>query len=153
MEVIANPHTLLDRVEFDFISSCTMYRCDQNADNLPGQSIYFGNSPPCKPFEFLSQKHSNEHKRRHRYMQYAEYCSVAVGITMRYGSDGLGSIPGSVHTGSEAHSVPCPVHTRGSFLGVKRPRPEADHSFPTSVEVKTGGAITPLHPTPSLHCV
>jgi len=26
--------------------------------------------------------------------------------------------------------------TRGSFLGVKRPRPEADHSPPSSEEVK-----------------
>jgi hypothetical protein len=30
------------------------------------------------------------------------------------------------------------------FLGVKRSRREADHSPPSSVEVKNGGAIPPL---------
>jgi hypothetical protein len=33
-----------------------------------------------------------------------------------------------------------------SFLGVKRPGRETDHSLPSSVEVKIGGAVSPLPP-------
>jgi hypothetical protein len=47
----------------------------------------------------------------------------------------------SVQTGSEAHSASYPVDTEGSFPGVKRPGREADHSPPSSADVKNGGAL------------
>jgi hypothetical protein len=49
-----------------------------------------------------------------------------------------------VQTGSGAHSASYPVGTRGSFLGVKLPGREADHSPPYSAEVKMCGVIPPL---------
>jgi hypothetical protein len=48
-----------------------------------------------------------------------------------------------VQTGSGAQPA-YPVGTRGSFLGVKRPGHEADHSSQSSAEVKVHGAIPPL---------
>jgi hypothetical protein len=39
-------------------------------------------------------------------------------------------------TGTGAHSTSYPMGTGGSFLGVKRPGREADHSPPTSVKVQ-----------------
>jgi hypothetical protein len=50
----------------------------------------------------------------------------------------------SVQTGSGAHPASYSVSTVGSFLGVKRPGREADHSPPSSAEIKNGGATTPL---------
>jgi hypothetical protein len=41
-----------------------------------------------------------------------------------------------VQNGSGAHAVSYPVGTRGSFRGVKWPGREADHSPPSSAEVK-----------------
>jgi hypothetical protein len=41
-----------------------------------------------------------------------------------------------VQNGSGAHPASYPIGTRGSFLGVKRPGREADHSPPSSAEVK-----------------
>jgi hypothetical protein len=41
-----------------------------------------------------------------------------------------------VQNGSGAHPASYPMGTRGSFPGVKRPRREADHSPPSSAEVK-----------------
>ncbi|PNF15383.1 hypothetical protein B7P43_G01010 [Cryptotermes secundus] len=41
-----------------------------------------------------------------------------------------------VHTCSRAHSSSYPMGTGALSLGVKRPGREADHSPPTSVEVK-----------------
>jgi hypothetical protein len=46
------------------------------------------------------------------------------------------------HTDSEAHPASYPVGTRGSFLGVKRPGREADHSHPSSAEVKNAWSYT-----------
>jgi len=40
-----------------------------------------------------------------------------------------------VQTGSVAHPASCPMGTGGSYLGVKRPGHEADHSPPSSAEV------------------
>jgi hypothetical protein len=76
----------------------------------------------------------------------------SVRITTGYGIDGQGSILSrarffhhSVQTGSVAHPPPYPMGTAGSFSpGVKRPGCEADHSPPSSTEVKNGGAIPPL---------
>jgi hypothetical protein len=50
----------------------------------------------------------------------------------------------SIQTDSGAHSASCPVGNGGSFPGVKRPGREADHSPPSSAEVKNGGALPPL---------
>jgi hypothetical protein len=41
-----------------------------------------------------------------------------------------------VQNGSGAHPASYPVGTRGSLPGVKRPGREADHSSPSSAEVK-----------------
>jgi hypothetical protein len=38
------------------------------------------------------------------------------------------------------------------FLGVKRPRHEAEHSLPSSTEVKNNGVISPLRHTSSWLC-
>jgi hypothetical protein len=53
----------------------------------------------------------------------------------------------SVQTGSGAHTASYPMGTGGALSsGVKRPGHEADHSLPSNVEVKNGGAIPPLPP-------
>jgi hypothetical protein len=71
----------------------------------------------------------------------------SVRISTGYEMDGRGSIPGktrdftllySVQTGSGAHQASYPMGT-----GVKRSKREADHSSPSSAEVKNGGAIPP----------
>jgi hypothetical protein len=49
--------------------------------------------------------------------------------------DGNFSLHRRVRNGSGAHPASYPVETRDSFLGVKRPGREADHS-PPSAEVK-----------------
>jgi hypothetical protein len=46
------------------------------------------------------------------------------------------SLKHRVQNGSGAHTASYPEGTRGSFLGVKRPRREADHPPPSSAEVK-----------------
>jgi hypothetical protein len=72
----------------------------------------------------------------------------SVGIEMAYVLDGHGSIPGtarnfsllhSIQIGSGAHRATYPMGT-----GVTRLWREADHSPPSSAEVKNGGAIPPL---------
>jgi hypothetical protein len=73
----------------------------------------------------------------------------SVGIALGYGLDDRGSrvrFPAGagnfslhyrVQDGSGAHTTSYPVGTRGSFPGgVKRPGREADHSPPSSAEVK-----------------
>jgi hypothetical protein len=72
----------------------------------------------------------------------------SVGIALGYGLDDRGSrvrfSAGAgnfsrhhrVQTGSGAHPASYPVGTRGFFPGVKRPGREADHSTPSSAEVK-----------------
>jgi hypothetical protein len=51
----------------------------------------------------------------------------------------------SIQTDSEAHSAVSPMGTWGSFPGgVKCQGHEADHSPPSSAEVKKGGATPPL---------
>jgi hypothetical protein len=47
----------------------------------------------------------------------------------------------SLQTGCGAHPVSCPMGTGCDFPGVKWPRPETDHSAPSTAEVKNGGAI------------
>jgi hypothetical protein len=47
-----------------------------------------------------------------------------------------------VHTSSGPHPASYPVGTRGSYLGVKRPGREADHSFPSSAKVKNMWSYT-----------
>jgi hypothetical protein len=54
------------------------------------------------------------------------------------------SLLDSVWTSSGACPASYPMITRGTFPEVKQPRREADHSPPSSAEVKTGGAIPPL---------
>jgi hypothetical protein len=73
---------------------------------------------------------------------------------MGYGLNGQGFIPsrGKIFLFSTA-SRPAMGPTQppikwvlGDFLGVKRPQREANHSPPTSAEVKYGGTIPPLPP-------
>jgi hypothetical protein len=49
-----------------------------------------------------------------------------------------------IQTSSGAHPASYPMGTGGSFPGVKWQGHEADHSLPSSAEVKNGGAIPPL---------
>jgi hypothetical protein len=72
----------------------------------------------------------------------------SVGIGLGYGLDYRGSrfrfpagagnfsLHHCVRNGSGSHSASYPMGTSGSFLGVKRPGREADHSPPSSAEVK-----------------
>jgi hypothetical protein len=72
----------------------------------------------------------------------------SVGIALGYGLDDRGtgvrfpagarnfSLDHRVQNGPGAHPACYPMATRGSFLGVKRLRCEADHSPPSSAEVK-----------------
>jgi hypothetical protein len=72
----------------------------------------------------------------------------SVGIALGYGLDDRGSgvrypagagnfsLSHRVQNGSGTHPVSYPMRTRGSFPGVKRPGREADHSPPSSTEVK-----------------
>jgi hypothetical protein len=71
----------------------------------------------------------------------------SVGMALGYGLDDRGSrfrfLAGAgnfslqcVHNGSGAHPASCPMGTRGSFPWIKRPGREADHSPPSSAEVK-----------------
>jgi hypothetical protein len=72
----------------------------------------------------------------------------SVGIALGYGLDDWGSrvrfqvgagnfsLHHRVQNGSGAHPASYPVGNRGSFPGVKRPGLEADHSPPSSAEVK-----------------
>jgi hypothetical protein len=54
------------------------------------------------------------------------------------------SLPHNIQTGIAAHPVCYKIGTEGSFPRVKRPGREADHSPPSSAEVKNGDAIPPL---------
>jgi hypothetical protein len=72
----------------------------------------------------------------------------SVGVALGYGLDVRGSrvrFPAGtgnfslhyrVQNGSGAHQASYPVGKRGSFPGIKRSGREADHSPPSSVEVK-----------------
>jgi hypothetical protein len=54
-----------------------------------------------------------------------------------------------VQTGSGAHPASCPMGTGGSFAGGKaRPGRDADHSPPSSAEVRFVGTIPPLAHAP-----
>jgi hypothetical protein len=59
------------------------------------------------------------------------------------------SIPDSLQTGSGATQPPIQWVPGAISSGVKRQGREADHSPPSSVEVKNGGAIAPLPHTSS----
>jgi hypothetical protein len=51
-----------------------------------------------------------------------------------------------VQTGSGVHPASYPMVTRDYFLGVKQPRREADHSPPSSAEVKNVWIYTSTPP-------
>jgi hypothetical protein len=73
---------------------------------------------------------------------------ISVGIALGYRLDDRGSgvrfpawagnfsLHHRVQNGSGAHPASHPMGTRGSFAGVKQPGREADHSPPSSAEVK-----------------
>jgi hypothetical protein len=69
---------------------------------------------------------------------------TSVGTGADYGLAGKGSIPGSAHADPGPHPTSYPKGTVGSFRGGKWPVREADHSPPTSAEVKNCGAIPPF---------
>jgi hypothetical protein len=58
---------------------------------------------------------------------------------------GDSSLLHSIQTGSGAFPSSYPTGTGSCLPRVKRPSREADHSPPSNSEVKTGGAILPLH--------
>jgi hypothetical protein len=77
------------------------------------------------------------------------------GIATGYRLDGRGSIPdrGKIFLFSTAFRPPLrptqpPIQwvPGANFTWIKRPRREADHSPPSSKEVKNGGAMPPLPP-------
>jgi hypothetical protein len=73
---------------------------------------------------------------------------ISVGIALGYGLEDRASrvrfptgtrnfsLHHSVQNGSGAHPASYPMVTGGSFPGVKRPGREADHSPPSTAEVK-----------------
>jgi hypothetical protein len=79
---------------------------------------------------------------------------VSVGIALGYRLDDRGSrvrfpsgagnfsLHNRVQNVSGAHPASYPMGTGGSFLGVKRPGREADHSPPYSAEVKNAWSYT-----------
>jgi hypothetical protein len=70
----------------------------------------------------------------------------SVGIAKGYELNSQGSILG-VQTGSGAHPDSFAMGTGGGGVaspGMKRQRRKADHSPPSSADVKNGGAIPPL---------
>jgi hypothetical protein len=82
---------------------------------------------------------------------------ISVGIALGYGLKDRGSrvrfpagagnfsLHHCVQNGSGAHPASCPMGTGVLSLGVKRSGREADHSYPSSTEVKKmSGAIPPL---------
>jgi hypothetical protein len=81
-------------------------------------------------------------------VHYFIHITSPVGTALCYGLDdrdsklrfsgGAGnfSLHHCVQNGSEAHPASYPMGTGGSFPGVKRPGREADHSPPSSAEVK-----------------
>jgi hypothetical protein len=77
----------------------------------------------------------------------------SVGIATSYGIDGWISIPGSGKNllfSTASRLALEPTQVRGNISeGIKRPGREADHSSPSSVEVKNGGAIPPF---PNMYC-
>jgi hypothetical protein len=82
----------------------------------------------------------------------------SVGIALGYGLDDRGSrvrfpagawnfsLHHRVHNGSGAHPASYSVGTRGSFPGVKCPGREADHSPPSSAQVKNACNCTSIPP-------
>jgi hypothetical protein len=78
---------------------------------------------------------------------------ISVSMATGYGLDGLGSISGMARLFS-CPQRPDPLWGPPSLLsngyqpqfpqGVKRPGHEADHSHPSSAEVKNGGVMPPL---------
>jgi hypothetical protein len=75
---------------------------------------------------------------------------------MSYGLDSQGSIPNrtedfsllhSVQTSSETHPVSCLMGNGGSFLWVKQPKHESDHSLPSAAKLKNGGINFNPHPS------
>jgi hypothetical protein len=87
---------------------------------------------------------------------------ISFDIVTSYRLDGLGSVPGmwkrhfSASQCSDWPSGPLSFLSNRmgagcSFLGLKRPAREADHSPPSVAKVKNGGAIPPLHHTYSWH--
>jgi hypothetical protein len=87
------------------------------------------------------------------------FCFSSVDIALGYGLDDRGSrvrfpagnfsLHHRLHNGSGAHPASYPRGTGALFLGVKQPEREADHSPPSSAEVKMHGAIPPLPNMPS----
>jgi len=71
---------------------------------------------------------------QNQFMGLDEICTVTLTVTKRISLH-------SVQTGSEAQPASYPMGTVGSFLRVKRQGREADHSPPSSVEVKEWGEL------------
>jgi hypothetical protein len=85
-------------------------------------------------------------------VRYPRNRDSSVGIATGYRLDGRSSIPGrdkifsSPQRPDRLWGPPSLLFNgyRGSFPGVKQPGPEADHSPPSSTEVKNCGAVSPL---------
>jgi hypothetical protein len=75
----------------------------------------------------------------------------ATGWTARFRFPVGARLFSSPQSPNQAQSAPLQWAPGSPFLAVKRPRREADHSPPSSAEVKNGGAIPPLPHLPSWH--
>jgi hypothetical protein len=83
--------------------------------------------------------------RRHNNKIYKYYTS-AVGVATGYGLDGRRSIPGKSKIFLFFTTSRLTLGPTQWVPGAKRLESEADHSPPSDVEVKNGGAIPPLPP-------
>jgi hypothetical protein len=89
--------------------------------------------------------------------------SVGIEIVYKQGGEGVRvrflvgerdfSLLHSFQTGSGAYPASYPVDTRALFLGVKQKGHEADHSLPSSADVRNDGAIYLLPHMPSWYSV
>jgi hypothetical protein len=75
----------------------------------------------------------------------ALYHSAIPGARISAGAENF-SLHHRVQTGFGAHPTSCPVGTSDSFPGVKRPGREADHSLPSSADIKIAWRYTSTIP-------
>jgi hypothetical protein len=75
-------------------------------------------------------------------------CGIRVGGVRFSAGAGNFSLHHCLQTDSGAHPASYPMGTRGFFLGVKRSGREADHSPPSSAEVKNAWSYTSFP-----HCI
>jgi hypothetical protein len=126
------------------IQNTTAVLVFESTFNMQGSFILLTNyAISCKgPLLYMPDRAMDELTFRH------SWTNGSVGIALGYGLDDRGStvrfpvgtgdffLHHRLQNGSGAHPASYPMGTRGSSLGIKRPEREADHSPPSSAEVK-----------------